>query len=131
MSLDRIAKELNREQEQYKLVSLVHHYPGIKGGVKWAVATNLSLEELEKVTEGELNIFKPFILITPEQGKVFDEFEQLDKRLEMEELRHQSAFAFYDIYIVHYFCLMRKLLFLSLEGSNPFCSRFSFFFGRC
>ena len=78
MSLDRIAKELNREQEQYKLVSLVHHYPGIKGGVKWAVATNLSLEELEKVAEGELNIFKPFILITPEQGKVFDELDQED-----------------------------------------------------
>ena len=94
MSLERIAKKLNREQGQYKLVSLVHHYPGIKGGVRWAVATNLSLEELEKVAEGELNIFKPFILITPEQGKAFAEFERLDKRLEMEELRHHSAFAF-------------------------------------
>ena len=94
MSLERIAKSLNRDQGQYKLVSLVHHYPGIKGGVKWAVSTNLSLEELEKVAEGELNIFKPFILITPEQGKAFAEFERLDKRLEMEELRHHSAFAF-------------------------------------
>ena len=67
MSLDRIAKKLNRGQGQYKLVSLVHHYPGIKGGVKWAVATNLSLEELEKVAEGELNIFKPFILMVQSQ----------------------------------------------------------------
>ena len=94
MSLDQIAKSINRAQEQYKLISLTRHYPGIKGGVKWAVATNLSHEELEKVAEGELNIFKPFIIITPEQGEAFAEFERTDKRLEMEELRHHSVFAY-------------------------------------
>ena len=62
-----IAKKINEGQDLYTIYSLEVQYPGIKGGVKWAVATNLSREELESCDGGELRIFKPYIIITSEQ----------------------------------------------------------------
>ncbi len=76
-----IAKKINDSQDMFKIHSMEVHYPGIKGGIKWAVATDLSREELEASDSGELISFKPYIIITPEQGEAFDEYHRSVKTL--------------------------------------------------
>lgn len=91
-----IAKNTNERQDLFKIYSLEAQYPGISGGVKWAVATNLTREELEASDGYELGIFKPYIIITPEQGEVFDEYERMQKKLRMQEFRHTDMNAYED-----------------------------------
>ena len=91
-----IARELNRSQDLYKLYSLEKHYPGIDGDAKWTIATDLSREELEACDGFELNLFKPYIIITPEQGEVFAEYERLEKKLQMQDYRHTDMNAYED-----------------------------------
>ena len=91
-----IARELNKSQDLYKLYSLEKHYPGIEGDAKWAIATDLSREELEACDGFELNLFKPYIIITPEQGEVFVEYERLEKKLQMQDYRHTDMNAYED-----------------------------------
>lgn len=91
-----IAKKINDDQDLFKIYSLDIQYPGIKGGVKWAVATNLSREELESCDGGELGIFKPYIIITPEQGEVFEESERVRKKFMMQDFRHTDMNAYED-----------------------------------
>ena len=91
-----IAKKINDSQDMFKIHSLEVHYPGIKGGIKWAVATNLSREELEASDGSELISFKPYIIITPEQGEVFEEFERIQKKLKMQDFRHTDMNAYED-----------------------------------
>ncbi|RKM63002.1 sigma-70 family RNA polymerase sigma factor [Butyrivibrio sp. XB500-5] len=91
-----IAKKINESQDMFKLHSLEVQYPGIKGGVKWAVATDLTREELEASDGCELQSFKPYIIITPEQGEVFEEFERMQKKLRMQDFRHTDMNAYED-----------------------------------
>ena len=91
-----IARKINKSQELFKIHSLEKHYPGIKGNVKWAVATDLTEEELEISGGCELHSFKPYIIITPLQGEVFDEFDKLRKKLQMQDLRHTDMNAYED-----------------------------------
>lgn len=91
-----IAKKINNNQDLFTIYSLEMQYPGIKGGIKWAVATDLSYEELEACVGDELGIFKPYIIITLEQGKVFEESERARRKLMMQDFRHMDMTIYED-----------------------------------
>ena len=73
--------------KDYELISLEVEYPGIQGGCRWAVATDLSNDELFQKYGEELAMYKPLLLITKEQSEVFKEYHRNDKKHEMRGLR--------------------------------------------
>ena len=91
-----IVRKINKSQDLFKIYSLEKHYPGIKGDVKWAVATDLTEEELEAASGCELCSLKPYVIITPLQGEVFDEFDRIRKKLQMQDFRHTDMNAYED-----------------------------------
>ena len=73
--------------KDYELISLEVEYPGIQGGCRWAVVTDLSNDELFQKYGEELAMYKPLLLITKEQAEAFKEYHRNDKKHEMRELR--------------------------------------------
>lgn len=73
--------------KEYELISLEVEYPGIQGGCRWAVATDLSREELFQKYGEELEMYEPLLLINKEQAEVFKEYHRNDKKHEMREYR--------------------------------------------
>lgn len=81
----------NSENKEYKLINLGFEYPGMTGGAKWAVITDLDIHELEEKYREELAIYKPYIVMTSEQGKVIHDFEQNEKKHGMRDARFHDA----------------------------------------
>ena len=77
--------------KEYELISLEVEYPGIQGGCRWAVATELSREELFQKYGEELEMYNPLLLITKEQAEAFKEFHRNDKKHEMREYRKHDG----------------------------------------
>lgn len=80
----------NNERKEYELINLEVEYPGIKGGVKWAVISDLSMDELMK-RYNELLIYTPVILLSQEQGEAFKEFHRNEHKHEMREVRNNIS----------------------------------------
>lgn len=82
------------ENKEYELINLGFEYPGMTGGVKWAVITDLDIHELEERHGKELLIYKPYVVMTTEQGKVFREYELNEKKYDMRNIRHHDMFGY-------------------------------------
>ena len=86
----------NNENKEYQLINLEFEYPGINGGVKWAVISDLPMEELMRKYGDELEHYSPVILLTVEQGEAFREFHKNDKKHEMRRIRTHELLGFSD-----------------------------------
>ena len=73
--------------KEYELISLEVGYPGIQGGCRWAVATDLSREELFQKYGEELEMYNPLLLITPEQAEAFKEYNRNEEKHKKRALR--------------------------------------------
>ena len=73
--------------KEYELISLEVEYPGIQGGCRWAVATDLSREELFQKYGEELEMYNPLLLITPEQAEAFKEYNRNEEKHKKRALR--------------------------------------------
>ena len=71
----------NNERKEYELINLEVEYPGIKGEVKWAVVSELSLETLMR-TYRELHVYSPVILLSPAEGETFKDFHKNEHKHE-------------------------------------------------
>ncbi len=71
----------NNERKEYELINLEVEYPGIKGEVKWAVVSELSLETLMR-TYRELHVYSPVIWLSPAEGETFKEFHKNEHKHE-------------------------------------------------
>ncbi len=76
--------------KEYELISLEVEYPGIQGGCRWAVATDLSREELFEKYGKELEMYNPLLLITTEQAEAFKDYNR------NEEKHKKRAFRCHD-----------------------------------
>lgn len=72
---------------EYELISLEVEYPGIQGGCKWAVATDLSREELFQKYGKELSVYDPLLLISNEQAEVFKEYRRNEEKHKKRQYR--------------------------------------------
>jgi DNA-directed RNA polymerase specialized sigma subunit len=77
--------------KEYELISLEEEYPGIQGGCRWAVATDLSYDELFTKYCYELEMYKPLLLISKEEAEVFKNFHRNNKKHEMREYRKHDG----------------------------------------
>lgn len=73
--------------KEYELISLEVEYPGIQGGCRWAVATDLPREELFQKYGEELEMYNPLLLITPEQAEAFKEYNRNEEKHKKRALR--------------------------------------------
>ena len=79
----------NNENKEYELINLEFEYPGINGGVKWAVISDLPMEELMRKYGAELEHYSPVILLSVEQGEAFKEFHKNEHKHDVRDLRHK------------------------------------------
>ncbi len=86
----------SNEKKEYELINLGFEYPGMTGGARWAVITDLDIHELEERYRDELSIFKPYVVMTTEQGKAIREYEQNEKKHSMRSLRHHDLLGYED-----------------------------------
>ncbi|SFO03677.1 Sigma-70, region 4 [Pseudobutyrivibrio sp. UC1225] len=100
------------ENKEYELINLEIEYPGIQGGVKWAVISDLSEEVIKERFEEELKKYWPYIVLPVEQGNVIKEFHRNEHKHDMREKRNtipssyeegvsESLFSFFS-------CLMTE-----------------------
>lgn len=73
--------------KDYELINLEVEYPGIQGGCRWAVATDLSREELFQKYGEVLEMYNPLLLITTEQAEVFKDFNHNEEKHKKRALR--------------------------------------------
>ena len=82
------------QKNEYEVINLGYEYPGMTGGVKWAVVTNLSQDELNRKYGAELAGYKPYILMTVEQGNAFHDYDLNEKKHDMRSIRHHDMFGY-------------------------------------
>ena len=58
---------MNENKTEYEVINLGYEYPGMTGGVKWAVVTDLDQATLMEKYGKELSQYAPFVLMTMEQ----------------------------------------------------------------
>ncbi len=84
----------NNENREYELINLGFEYPGMTGGVKWAVITDLGLQELSEKYGMELSIYEPYVVMNTEQGKAIHDYELNEKKHDMRSIRHHDMFGY-------------------------------------
>ena len=67
-------------EKPYEVINLEKEYPGFKGECKWAVATDLSSDELFEKYGDELEKYNPVILLSMEHAQVFKSFNRNEKK---------------------------------------------------
>lgn len=86
----------NNENKEYELINLEREYPGIKGGVKWAVISDSPMDELMRKYGCELEYYSPVILLTVEQGEAFKEFHRNDVKHAVRTFRSHDSSMYED-----------------------------------
>ena len=82
------------EKNEYEVVNLGYEYPGMTGGVKWAVITDLEQTVLEERYGDELKAYKPYVLMTVEQGEAFKEYDRNENKHDMRRMRHHDFWGY-------------------------------------
>lgn len=96
----RIEKILNTG---FIAIDLVEEYGGASsyvGEKAYAIATNLSEEELLATFSNELQAYKPYLLITGEMYKAIKTLEYNDERERKREALYHDSFTNADIYLI-------------------------------
>ena len=99
----------NNENKEYELINLKFEYPGMNGGVTWAVISDLSMDELMQKYGKELLKYSPVILLSVEQGRAFKEFHKNESKHLMRNYRTYEFLGYEDSVTEEtYFDLMTK-----------------------
>jgi len=91
---------INPLDEQFKseckVIDLKYEYSGYTGTERWAVITELTETEiLEKYPE-QIKPYTPFMILSPEFGKVRDDFRRNEKKHQARATRSVDAFSYDD-----------------------------------
>lgn len=73
-------KLLENFKEECKLINLKYEYPGYTGIEKWLIITDLSEGTLIDTYKGIIEKYKPYILMTKEQGAAITSFDSNEKK---------------------------------------------------
>lgn len=93
---------MNENKTEYEVINLGYEYPGMTGGVKWAVVTDLDQATLMEKYGKELSPYAPFVLMTMEQGEAFREYDRNENKHDMRSIRHHDLFG-YEEGLTEYF----------------------------
>ncbi len=79
-----------------KVINLKYEYVGYKGTEQWAVVSELSKDELMDKYGALMAEYVPFILLSVEQGEAITEFNNVEAKYRMRNLRYGHAFDVND-----------------------------------
>ena len=82
------------ENNEYEVINLGYEYPRMTGGVMLAVVTDLSQEELDRKYGEELALYKPYVVMTCEQGEAFKEYDRNENKHDMRRMRHHDFWGY-------------------------------------
>lgn len=82
------------EKNEYEVINLGYEYPGMTGGVNWAVITDLDEDTLEKRYAEELQMYKPYVIMTVDQGEAFKEYDRNENKHDMRRMRHHDFWGY-------------------------------------
>ncbi|WP_081677447.1 sigma-70 family RNA polymerase sigma factor [Butyrivibrio sp. WCD3002] len=90
MLKNRRKRKVNNKEniEEYEVINLGYEYPGMTGGVKWAVVTDLDIDVLMRKYGEELTQYMPYVVMTSEQGEAFRDYKRNEAKHEMRRIRH-------------------------------------------
>ena len=84
----------NIDEAEYEVVNLGFEYPGMTGGVRWAIITDLSQEALTIKYGDELAPYMPYVVISIEQGNAFREYDRNENKHDMRRVRHHDFWGY-------------------------------------
>ena len=84
----------NNTAVQVKVIDLRHEYPGFIGDTNWAVITDLSKEELEKVFDPQLEAYRPYLILSPAEGEILADFNRNEDKHAKRQARSGEAFGY-------------------------------------
>jgi RNA polymerase sigma factor (sigma-70 family) len=85
---------MNENKTEYEVINLGYEYPGMTGGVKWAIVTDLEKEDLEAKYGDEIMAYRPYVLMSVEQGEAFHEYDRNENKHDMRRMRHHDLWGY-------------------------------------
>ena len=79
-----------------KLINLQYEYSGFTGKEEWAIITELTEKELSEKFSDIIDRYKPFILLSMEQGEVIAESKKNNDKYEKRAFRTLDAYSYED-----------------------------------
>ena len=79
-----------------KLINLKYEYTGYTGQEKWAIITELSEEELQKIYPDIISRYTPFVLLSMAQGVVIEDARRNDDKYEKRAKRTFDVYGYED-----------------------------------
>lgn len=86
---------MNADKE-YRIINMRYEYPGFVGNCEWVIISDLSVKELADRLGEKLEKYRPFVLLTIEQGEVIREYERNENKHHMRVIRSTDTFSYYD-----------------------------------
>ena len=91
---------INALDEQFKaecrVIDLKYEYSGYTGTERFAIITELTETAIRKKYPEQIKPYIPFMILSPEFGKVRDEYRRNEKKHEMRATRSIDAFSYDD-----------------------------------
>lgn len=84
----------DNEAVQVKVINLKREYPGFRGEVSWALITSLTEKELAVIFGDQLAIYKPYMLLSPEVGEAWADFDRNEDKHAKRQVRSGEAFGY-------------------------------------
>ncbi len=89
--MSNIKKQIEKE---YKIINLKYEYPQYIGKEKYAIISDLTVEELLKKYSDELRGYIPFVRLTVEQGEIICEFNRNEEKYRKRKSKKEDFFGY-------------------------------------
>lgn len=87
---------MNNANKDYELLNLEMEYPGLEGGVKWAIITDLPMNVLISQYGKEVERYRPFVLMSKVQGQTIQDYHRNEKKFKARAIRHHDVRNYED-----------------------------------
>lgn len=96
-----MTKNISFELEQAfktecRVFDLKSEYPGYREDIRWAIATDLSEEEVREKYSTIIRQYEPFMLLTKEHARVFVQYQSNERKHKKRNAEHGDAFGYED-----------------------------------
>ncbi len=81
-------------ENECTIINLRYEYPGYVGKEKWAIITELNLQEILKKYEEEVKSYRPFIVLTRKHADIFKEFNSNDRKHSKRQADNGEMFGY-------------------------------------
>ena len=81
-------------EKDCKIINLSYEYPNLVGNEKWAIISDLSMQELTLKYNTLLTEYTPFVLLSTEHADIFKKFDSNNRKHRKRQTEKGDAFGF-------------------------------------